>query len=93
MAGSLSEKLKQNASSIYEKNYHGQIAAGLSTAVSSAATKAQQIKHINRKWSQNEETLYGEEELSSQHGQDQNTHGESRDRIRYSDEQEDPLTG
>jgi len=37
--------LKENASTLYEKNYHGQFAEGMGHAYSSAATKASHLKH------------------------------------------------
>ena len=38
------ERLKENANTIYEKNYHGQLAEGISDAYSSAANRASEYK-------------------------------------------------
>ena len=43
-AYSASEKLKENASTLYEKNYHGQFAEGVGNAYHNAAQKASEYK-------------------------------------------------
>jgi len=53
MAGSL----KQNANSLYEKNYHGALAENMSSAIQAAQLKAQKLKQNYRQ----KEDAYGEE--------------------------------
>lgn len=45
MAGSMKDKLQQNASNVYNQNYHGQLYDGVSHAVGNLANKAQQKYH------------------------------------------------
>jgi hypothetical protein len=44
MAGSAASSLKQNANSIYEKNYHGQLAEGVGKAMTAAQQRAYYAK-------------------------------------------------
>ena len=41
---SAAEKFKENANTLYEKNYHGQLADGIGQAYSSAAQRATEYK-------------------------------------------------
>ena len=53
---SAAEKLKENANTLYEKNYHGQLAIGVSQAYNNAAHRASEYR---RQMNQDGEYEYG----------------------------------